>query len=190
MKALFLVILLSLSNVYAQNQANDREEIIEKFMKNRKAMMDKMLDAFSEDSFFEDDMDDDFFKSILGNRFDKFKNHKMVSVEEIRKKSGDIDVFIKPEDETIKLDIETKDSVIIVKAKKIEKIENNSASSFSSRLNNQSSMQSVSIPEGYEAKSPKTVGDKILIALVKKRTKIQKINSKTPLLKRKGEGTI
>ena len=128
-----LVLISFILSTVAFGQANaqaqsERERMMEEFMKGRKQMMDKMLDAFGKDDFFEDDMDDDFFKSILGNRFKDLRTGfgsrgSLVSVNQVKNKDGTIDVFIKPKDKTVQLDIQTKGQVIIIKGKQIEKIE-------------------------------------------------------------------
>lgn len=188
MKNLFLLFLLSSSFLYAQEDLSQREKILKEFMESRKAMMDKMLDAFGQDDFFEDDMDDSFFKSILGDRFKNFQSSKMVTVETMNNTDGTIDIFIRPIDQSVKLDIETKTSSIIVKAKQIEKVENENSGTHSFRSSNQSMTQTVPIPYGYTANPPKEVEGKILIRLVREDKK--KVQYKTPLQKREGEGTI
>ncbi len=190
MKALFLILFLATNSLYAQDEMSQREKILQEFMESRKAMMDKMLDAFGEDDFFQDDMDDDFFKSIIGDRFQKFQSSKMVSVESLTNNDGSIDVFIRPIDKTVKLDIETKSDAIVVKAKQVEKIENESKSGLSFRSSNQSMTQTVPIPFGYIAKAPREVDGKILISLVKKGRGAVKDLDKVPLPKREGEDTI
>ena len=157
MKVLFLLFLLSNSFLYAQEDLTQQEKILKEFMESRKAMMDKMLDAFGQDDFFDDDMDDSFFKSILGDRFKNFQSSKMVTVESLKNTDGTIDVFIRPIDQSVKLDIETKTSSIIVKAKQIEKIENENSGTRTFRSSNQSMTQTVPIPYGYTAIAPKEV---------------------------------
>ena len=99
-------------------------------------------------------------------------------------------MFIRPIDKSVKLDIETKVSSIVVKAKQVEKIENEATGSRSMRMSNQSMTQTVPIPRGYIAQSPREVDGKILITLVRKEDKKSPYQDKIPLPKRDGESTL
>jgi HSP20 family molecular chaperone IbpA len=193
---LVILNLFIFSNVgFTQNHnqaSSEREKMMEEFMKGRKQMMDKMLDAFGKDDFFADDMNDDFFKSILGDRFKKLRSGfepraNLVSINEIKNSDGTIDIFIKPKDKSVQLDIETKDQMIIIKGKQLEKIETTNNERSSTSMSQSSFSNSVQIPFGYRAGNPEAEGDKVKITLSPK-----KLNpgGKIPIQKRSGEDTL
>jgi hypothetical protein len=186
----FLIFSFSVNAQNSNQMRSDKEKMMEEFMKSRKQMMDTMLDAFGKDDFFEDDMDDDFFKSILGDRFKTLRTGfggNLVTVNQVRNSDGTIDVFIKPKDKSVQVDIETKGQMIIVKGKQSEKIENTNKSGTSSSMNQSSFSNSISIPFGYVAGSPVAVEDQIKITLTRKKLSP---NGKIPIGKKSGESTL
>ena len=177
-----------------QDQLSQRERMIQEFMKSRKKMMDKMLDAFGEDGFDSNDMDDKFFDSIIGDRFkniqNQMKHEKLVSVYEFENSDGSVDVFIKPKDKSVTLDIETKNNAIVIKAKQIEKVENDNKGNVSSSMSQSSFTQTIRIPNGFEASTPKSVKERVKITLKPKALKLKNDKDKKPILKQPGEEVI
>lgn len=163
-------------------------------MKSRKQMMDKMFDAFGEDGFDSNGMDDKFFDSVIGDRFKKIRNEmkieKPISVYEFENNDGSVDVFIKPKDKSVSLDIETKKDAIVIKAKQMEKVENDDQGNISSSMSQSSFSQTIGIPDGFEASAPESIKGKIKITIKPIITKTKDLNQKKPILKQAGEETI
>lgn len=190
MKKLTACILLFLTSfpVFAQNS---HSEILERFLSQRKKMMEEIMKAFNDDDFFKDD----FFKSE--DLFDSFQFKGFqgagdnIKIEEEMGPDGTINVFITPQKENQSLNIETRGGMIVIRGENIveEKIEgtNNSASVFRSKFT-----KSVTIPDGYEALEPVKDGNRLKIALKPHKQNPLRPDSdgRIPVPKRQGEETI
>lgn len=182
MKSLFLILsFLFILPVCAEPSHN---EIIEKFLNQRKKMMESLMKAFDDDDFFKEDFfsDKDLFDSF------KFKGFQgqgdNVKIEEVMEKDGTISLFITPLNKDTNLDINTDAQSITIKSStKKEEGNSMSQSSFS---------KMISIPEGYTATPPTKDGDRIKIGLVPSKKNPLKPNKdgRIPIPKMKGEKTI
>lgn len=185
---LFFLFLVSFPfNVSAQS---DSEKMLQDFMESRRQMIKKMMDSFGNDDFFNDDMDDDFFNSMIGDRKALFGSRfggSLVSIKQVKNDDGTIDVFIKPKDKSVQLDIQTKEQMIVVKGKQMEKIENENNGNISRSMSQSSFSNSVSIPFGYKASSPEAVDDQIKIVLSPEKISP---SGKVPIGKRAHEDTL
>lgn len=196
-KRIFMILVIASSlNAWAQKS---HDEILQDFLKQRRAMMEQMMKAFDDDAFFNDDFDDDkLFDALQKHGIGGFKGFnssgKNVKVEENVKKDGSIDVLITPLKKNVKLDIQTTSHSIIVKSEMHEEIKNESQSGISKSISRRSFSQSVSIPNGYTAQSPVQEGDSIKISLLPMKNSKDKvfksIDNKVPVGKQKGEDTI
>lgn len=198
MNKIFIAILILCSSLSSWAQKS-HEEILQDFLKQRKAMMEQMMKAFDDDAFFSDDFDDDkLFDSLQKNGISGFRGFntsgKNVKVEENIQKDGSIDVLITPQNKNVKLDIQTTKNSIVIKSETHEEVKNESQSGMTQSISRSSYSQSVSIPDGYEAKSPVQVGDSIKISLrpskSSKKIIFKKDDDKKPIGKRRGEETI
>lgn len=199
MKTLFLIfILLISSSVFAQKS---HDELLQDFLKQRKAMMEQMMKAFNDDDFFKDDFDDDgMFEALKQNGLQGFRNfHSQggnVKIEEKAQQDGSIDVLITPQNENIKLDIQTKNNMITVKSETMEKVENqDQGGNSSSSMSRSSTSQMVRIPNGFTAQNPVQEGKTIKISLIPESGKKSIIKTNypkgvKPIGKAHGEDTI
>lgn len=190
----FILLLIVSSTVSAQDS---HDEIIQRFLEQRKKMMEEMMRAFGDDDFFSDDFDDDkVFEALKNNGIGGFGQFKSmgqnVTVEEKMQNDGSIDVIITPKSENVDLNIETKDNRIVIKSEtRVE--ENNESQSGTSKVFSSSSFsRSVSIPDGYEAQTPKQKDKSIIITLKPSSENMLKKSKdgKTPIKRRKGEKVI
>ena len=200
----FLIMCLLMSSwVFSQNQnqkpspnknLSERDKMIQEFMRDRRKMMDQMLQAFGEDDFFADDFgadrDDDFFKGILGSRFQSTSGLgvSLVNIKRIQKDNGEIEIYLKPKDKSITMEFETTTSAIIVKAKQGSKVENNNKLGIQSSMSQSQFTRSISIPLGFKASAAKALGDRVLIVL--KPAKKKSPSGRVPIQKPKGETSI
>lgn len=192
-KLIFLIPLLLAGQSFGQSH----DEILQRFLEQRKRMMEEIMKAFDDDKFFQDDFfTDDLIEDFRNQGLGGFKGFKgageHISVEEKMQKDGSIDVVITPKNKDTKLDIETKDDSITIKSE--VRIEEKSAgngqrSNFSSI---RSFSQTVSIPHGYKAQTPEKKGESIIISLVPDDDNILKPdeNGRTPVKKAPGQQTI
>lgn len=190
----FILIFIFSTAVLAQDS---HDEIIQRFLEQRKKMMEEMMRAFGDDGFFSDDFDDNkVFEALKNNGvggFGQFKSMgQNVTVEEKMQNDGSIDVIITPKSENVDLNIETKDNRIVIKSEtRVE--ENNDSQGGNSKVFSSSSFsRSVSIPDGYKAQTPKQKDNSIIITLKpSSENLLQKSkDGKTPLKRRKGEKVI
>jgi len=192
----FIFLLLLSQFTYAQ-QSHD--EIIQRFIEQRKQMIEEMTKAFDDDAFFSDDFKaDQLFDSIQKSGIAGFKSgERNVKVEEKVKDDGSIDVVITPQSENVNLDIETKDNRISIKSEMRVKEKKESDQGSSQVLSHSSFSRSVSIPDGFTASSPKQVDKSIVITLVPNEGQEIKViepsgaqDKKVPLKRRNGEKVI
>ncbi|MEX1100242.1 MAG: hypothetical protein WEB87_07440, partial [Bacteriovoracaceae bacterium] len=124
MKA-FLIFLVSAFIMNAMTSAafaqNTHDEIIQRFLEQRKSMMEDIMKAFDDDEFFKDDFfQDDLFESLRQHGLGGFKGFSgignNISVEERMEKDGSISVIITPKDKNTDLNIETTDDKITIKS--------------------------------------------------------------------------
>ena len=178
-----------------------QEELIQDFLNQRQQMMEEVMKAFDDDSFFEEDFDDkNLFDQIQKQGFRGFgglsKTGRNVKVEEKIDNDGTINILITPVNENVKLEIETTDRAIKIKSETMDKVQNKNQGSVSNSISRSSYTQSIAIPNGFSAKEPTQLGKTIKISLIplKARSKVfypkVKPNSKKPIGKRSGEGTI
>lgn len=178
---------------------NDYNTIIEQFLEQRKEMMEEIMKAFDDDSFFQDEFfDDDVFEQLRQHGLGGFKGYQgagnNISIQEKMNEDGTISVIITPKNKETNLDIETKQDRITIKSEVEVKEERKDAKG--NVLGTSTSMQSfsrvVSIPQGYKAKSPTKKGESIVISLVPNDGNILKPdeNGRVPIKKRPGEKTI
>jgi HSP20 family molecular chaperone IbpA len=191
-----LIILLSLLSLSAFGQT--REEILQEFMKERKQMMQQMIQMFQDD-FGGDD--------ILSDKMDPFGSNKSfkgagssVEIEEKYETDGSISIIITPKKENMALDIQTKDGMITIKSEMNVEEENKKGSNSFKSFSRSSFSRSIGIPQGYSAKSPTASGKGIKISLIPS-AKVKKIlspkkkpqNSNSglvPIKKKSGEDTL
>lgn len=174
------------------------DELIQEFLEQRKQMMEKVMKAFDDDSFFDDDFDDSgLFDQIRKQGFKGFNGFNSsgnnVKIVEKVEDDGSMSILITPKNESVKLDIETTDHFIKIKSEMMEKVENQQGKSFSSNISRSSFTQSIRIPNGFEAQNPTAQGKSIKIVLVPKDTSIIKSSypkGKKPIGKRPGEKAI
>jgi HSP20 family molecular chaperone IbpA len=193
----FILILNSFSS-YAQKS---HDELIQEFLNQRQQMMEEVMKAFDDDSFFDDDFDDkSIFDQIQKQGFKDFgglsRTGRNVKVEEKIESDGTINILITPVNENVKLDIETTDSLIKIKSETMDKVENKNQGNISKSISRSSYTQSIAIPSGFNAQGPTQTGKTIKISLVPSKAsskvfypKVKKENKK-PIGKRVGEGTI
>lgn len=193
MKFILVLSMLFTTNLFAQ----DADEVIQKFLEQRKQMMEEIMKAFDDDDFFKGDAFDD-------KMFDQLRKHGLggfhgfnsighnVKVEEKVEKDGSISVIITPQNKNMKVDIKTTKDQIVITSEMIMDQKNKSDQGTSRQYSNSSSSQTIRIPFGYEAKTPTTKGQSIVISLVPKDKSNFKPNSKgrIPVQKRTGEETI
>jgi HSP20 family molecular chaperone IbpA len=194
----FFILLFNSSFSYAQKS---HDELIQEFLNQRKNMMEEVMKAFDDDSFFEDDFDNkNLFDQIRKQGFKDFngfnKTGKNIKVEEKIERDGTILILITPANDNVKLDIETTETLIKIKSETMEKLENKKNGNVSSSSSRSSYTQSISIPRGFKAQAPSQKGKTIKIALIPNKAnakifypKVRK-NDKKPIGKRAGEGTI
>lgn len=166
--ALITTLLFTATPAFAQNS---HDEIIQKFLEQRKRMMEDIMKAFEDDEFFKDDFfQNDFFDSLKKHGLGGFKGFQgggnNVSVEERMESDGTISVIITPKDENTQLDIVTGEDRITIKSETKVKEENVQGQSSFNSMSTRSFTKSIAIPQGYSAKSPEKVGKSIKISLV------------------------
>ncbi len=183
---IILMLVLSLTGLSAFSQGRSHNEILEDFLKQRKQMMEKMMKAFDDDSFF----NNDDFSSMNGFKI----SGSNIEITERQLSDGNIEIMITPKKDNINMDIQTQNNRITIKTEtRVEKSTDQGGNVFKSQSMSSSS-RSIAIPEGYQAKSPVGSGKSIKITLVPNE-KIKKIvlpsnGGKIPLKKRRGEETI
>jgi len=194
----FFVLIFNPTFSYAQKS---HDELIQDFLNQRNNMMEEVMKAFDDDSFFDDDFDNkNLFDQIKKQEFKGFSGFnttgKNVKIEEKIERDGTIIILITPANDNVKLDIETTESLIKIKSETIEKVENKNNGNVSSSSSRSSYNQSISIPRGFKAQAPSQKGKTIRIALIPNKgnakifyPKVRK-NDKKPIGKRAGEGTI
>lgn len=196
LKTLCLIALMTTGASPAMAQ-NSHDEIIQKFLEQRKRMMEDIMKAFDDDEFFKDDFfKDDMFESLRQHGLGAFKGFygggNNISVEEKMEKDGSITVTITPKNKDINLDIVTGEDRITIKSETKVEEESEQGQAKSKSISMRSFTRTVAIPEGYSAKTPKQDGDSIVISLVPKEGNILKPNKdgRVPVKKRAGEQTI
>lgn len=182
------------ASAFAQDS---HDEIIQKFLEQRKKMMEDIMKAFDDDEFFKDDFfQDDLFESLRQHGLGGFKGFQgggeNVKVEERMEKDGSISVVITPQNENTQLDIVTKDDRITIKSEVKVEEESSEGQSKSKSISMRSFTRTVAIPQGYKAKSPKKNGRSIVISLVPDEGNILRPDKdgRVPVKKRAGEETI
>src|SRR5690554_3985354 len=161
MKKLIAILMMLIgTQALAQDSHN---EIIQRFLEQRKRMMEDIMKAFDDDEFFKDDFfDNDIFESLRREGLSAFQGFqgggKNVSVEERMEKDGSISVVITPQSEDIQLDIETKEDRIVIKSEMRVEEESVQGQGRSKSISTRSFSQTVAIPQGYEAKKPAKEG--------------------------------
>lgn len=159
---LSILIFLSSLNVYSQQ---DHNEIIERFLSERKKMMEEIMKAFDDDAFFKDDSfnDETLFDSF---KFKGFRGRgENVKIEEVMEKDGTISIFITPLNKNQKLDINTGSDRITIKTETITSEKNEDKSGTKTSMFSSSFSRTIPIPEGYKALSPVKDGERIKISL-------------------------
>lgn len=191
---LTLAIALFAAGAAAQDS---HDEIIQKFLEQRKRMMEDIMKAFDDDEFFQDDFfQDDLFESLREHGLGGFRGFqgggKNVKVEERMEKDGSISVVITPQNEDTKLDIVTKDDRITIKSEVRVEEKNEQGRSRSKSVSVRSFSRTVAIPQGYRAKAPKKEGKSIVISLVPKEGNILKPDKdgRVPIKRKEGEEVI
>lgn len=200
MKKIFFIILLLFSVTFmAQALAQNADEVIEQFLQQRKKMMEQIMKAFDDDDFFKDEFFDDSDKM-----FDQLKKQGLggfhgfnstghnVKIEEKVQKDGTISVMITPQNKNLKVDIKTTDNQIVIRSEMLSEVENQNKQGTSKSYSKSSSTQTIQIPYGYHAKTPKKQGESIVISLVPKEKSHFKPDSKgrIPIQKSPGDETI
>lgn len=188
-----LLTFLSLSSFAQQNH----DEMIQRFLEQRKKMMEEIMKSFNEDSLLGDDFfGDDFFEEFKKHGFNGAKGFshtgRLVSVEEKVNNDGSIDIIIKPKDKNIKLDIQTTDDSIQIKGESFVSEENQNSNQQSRSMFKSTFSRTIPIPSSHKAKSPKEIKDGLKITLVPKNKDYLKKNKdgKTPVGKLPGQETI
>lgn len=189
-----LILGVGLNSAWAQNS---HDEIIHKFLEQRKNMMEDIMKAFDDDEFFKDDFfDDEMMDALKQFGLGGFKGFQgrgnNISVQERMEKDGSISVVITPKQKDAKLDIVTKENSIVIKSEVKVEEENVQGQSRSKTISTRSFSQSVAIPQGYKAQNPKKEGESIVISLVPNKKNILKPDNKgrMPIQKAPGEETI
>jgi HSP20 family molecular chaperone IbpA len=182
----FLVILLlSQSVVFAQND----DEVIRQFREQRKRMMKQIQDMMGDD-FFDDGMDSDFFgpNSIFG---DVKRSPDAIKVEETYDEDGNYVVFIMPTDPSTKLDIKTTDKMISISGQQMRDDEvTQNGNTSRSRVQSQFS-RTIMVPNGYTVKGPEQVGKKLKFTMIPKKARPQRRqDGTTPIQKAPGDQSI
>lgn len=193
-----LLVITFLSSLVFAQQSHD--EILQKFLEQRKRMMEEIMKSFDgEDDFLKDDFfGDEFFEEFKKHGFSKLKGlehrGRLVSVEEKVHQDGSIDIFIKPSDKNIKLDIQTTDDQIVIKGETMVSQEDKSESNHTRSMFKSSFSRIVAIPTGYLALPAQPIKDGLKIKLVQKDKnyfkKTPNKNEKKPVGKLPGERTI
>lgn len=191
MKKLIIVFLIFATSfpLFAQM---DHNQIIERFLDQRKKMMEEIMKAFDDDSFFKDDFfdDDKIFDSF---KFQGFRGSgENVKIEEVMEKDGTISIFITPLNQNQKLDIKTTSDAITIKAETMVDQKEEGKKGVSQSYYKSSFSRSIGIPDGYSAKSPVKVGEKIKISLIPNEKNPLRPNEdgRIPVPKSEGEKTI
>lgn len=188
---IFCAIIFMSTHAFAQSSERERfETIVERFLEQRKAMMEEMMKAFDDESFFSDSFfGDDVFRGFRGGG-------ENVHIEEQIQDDGAILVIIHPKNKDMKLDIQSsKDQITVQGEMKVEE-ETTSQGSRSQSYSLSRFSQSVAIPEGYLAQTPEQKEDKIVIKLIPQqgaatdRKTYQKRPERMPIKKREGEEVI
>lgn len=183
---------------YAQ-QPDNADKVVQKFLEQRKKMMEEIMKAFDEDDFFKrgsDAFDDKMFDQIRKHGFRGFQgfnsNGNNVKVEEKVEKNGNISVIITPKNKNIKLDIQTTKDQIIIKSKTMSDIKNEKKQGTTRSYSQSSYSQTIRIPSGFEAQSPNAKDKSVIITLIPKAKSKFKPDSKgrVPVQKGYGEETI
>lgn len=199
MKYLFLIISSFFVLQSFAQQADDADKIVQQFLEQRKKMMEEIMKAFDDDDFFKsenDAFDDKMFDQIRKHGFRGFQgfssNGNNVKVEERVEKDGSISVIITPKNEKIKLDIKTTKGQILIKSEMMSDVENKNEQGSSRSYSKSSYSQTIQIPNGFEAQSPKAKDKSIIITLIPKAEGKFKPDSKgrVPVQKGYGEDTI
>lgn len=193
MKFLFVLILLFSATVFSQ----DADEVIQQFLEQRKQMMEQIMKAFDDDDFFKGDaFDDQMFDQIRKHGLGGFHGFNStghnVKVEEKVEKDGTISVIITPQNKNLKVDIKTTEDQIVITSEMMEKVENQNKQGSMQSYSKSSSSQSVRIPNGYIAQTPKAKNQSVVITLVPKDKSKFKPDSKgrIPIQKKQGDETI
>lgn len=195
LKLITFLITFSSFSLMAQDS---HDQLIQKFIEQRREMMEQMMKAFDDDDFFNDE---DFGGDKV---FDQLKKHGIggfgtfkttgnnVAVEEKMNDDGSIDVIITPKTENINLDIQTKENSITIKSETRVEEKNEDQMGSSQVFSSSSFSSSVRIPDGYTAQNPKQVDKSIVITLVpdKENKLLKDKDGRVPLKKRKGDKVI
>ncbi len=190
---IFLFPILFISNAMGQSH----DEILQRFMQQRKRMMEEIMKAFDDDKFFQDDFfNDDMIEDFRSQGLGGFKGFRgagdHISVEEKMEDDGTISVIITPKDKNTKLDIETKERSITIKSEARVEEKNEQGKQHHNFTSIRSFSQTVNIPSGYKAKSPRKEGESIVISLVPDDGNILKPDDKgrVPIKKKSGQDVI
>lgn len=195
---IFLITILIATNVLSQGQ-DDTDKVIQQFLEQRKKMMEGIMKAFDDDEFFKsgnEAFDDKMFDQIRKHGFHGFQGFNSsgnnVSVEEKVEKDGSISVIITPKNKKIKLDIQTNKDQIVIKSQRMSEVENKNKEGITRNYSQSSYSQTISIPNGFEAKDPKAQGKSIVINLFPKAKGLFKPDKKgrVPVQKSYQEDTI
>tara|TARA_Y100000385_G_scaffold265208_1_gene299288 strand:+ start:254 stop:880 length:627 start_codon:yes stop_codon:yes gene_type:complete len=197
------LILLIISSFFVlqsfAQQPDDADKIVQQFLEQRKKMMEEVMKAFDDDEFFkrgDDSFDDKMFDQIRKHGFRGFQGFSSsgnnVKVEERVEKDGSISVIITPKNEKIKLDIKSTKDQIVIKSEMMSDVENKNAQVTTKSYSKSSYSQTIRIPNGFEAQSPKAKDKSIIIKLTPKAKGKFKPDSKgrVPVQKGYGEETI
>lgn len=199
--------------LYAQKT---HDEILQQFLEQRKRMMEEIMKSFdnnifdNDDKFFKDlndnfdkAFDDDVFKRLRKKGFGSIPGFEhsgqSISIEEKVSDDGSILIIIKPKSKDMKLDIQTTDEQIIIKAESVVKEDSEMQQGKAHTFFQSSTSRSVSIPQGYKALPAEAVEGGLQIRLVHKDKsyfkqgtgKVPRLKKdKIPVGKRAGEETI
>lgn len=173
-----------------------KEDLVKKFMQERRKMMEQMINMFQDDfsggdNFFSDDFDPfDSLKSFKGEG-------ENIKIEEKYEKDGSISLVITPLKENITFDIKTEGRFITIKSESRQSTDTQDENGKVKSLSSRSFSRSISIPQGYNARAPVAEGKGLKISLIPtEKTKNiinlkQKIDDKKiPLGKQPGEQVI
>ena len=181
---------LHVNSLFAQS--NSQDDMMKEFIKSRQRMMNEMIKAFDEESFTSDYMSEDFLKDILGYKFNENfgESESMVGIKQVQKTDGSVDLFLKPRDQSVSMDIDTQESVIIIKAVQKSEVKNESKKQVTRKISRGEYSQSITIPFGFTASSPKVVDGRVKITLTPNKKNKPDLIDRKPITKRKGEGVI
>lgn len=191
MKKLIASLLIFMTSFHLFAQA-DHNQIIERFLNQRKKMMEEIMKAFDDDSFFKSDFfdDDKIFDSF---KFQGFKGSgENVKIEEVMEQDGTISIYITPLNKNQKLDIKTTRDAITIKAETMVDQKEEGKQGTSQSYFKSSFSRSIGIPDGYTVKSPVKEGERIKISLIPSEKNPLKPNEdgRIPVPKPEGGQTI